>query len=245
MAIVSIGGTSGKPGTNLAVTVGAGGVPAGVLIVVVISCNGNATGPGTTTDSAGNTYHDAGDATGQSPIVTIGVQYAFNASALTNGQTITTSYTSQTYAVSAFYWDGAQTSSDPLVSAAGVTATGTSTTPSVTLNATPPANSLCVGGLALDATTSDTITQPGGFATPPNVFGTSGGTANTNSTAGGGTRIVSTAATYNPTLANSHGWALVGVAFRPPSTAVPWGWEVVGTQNPYVKMPAAVGGSPT
>src|SRR5215469_6061073 len=140
MAIVNIGTNSGKPGTNLAITVGVGGVPAGVLIVVCISINGSATLPGTTTDSASNTYHDAGNVSGQSPIVTVDVQYAFNASALTNGQTITTSYTSMTYAVSAFYWDGAQTSPDPLVSGSKATATGASTTPSATPATTPPAN---------------------------------------------------------------------------------------------------------
>lgn len=134
ISVTNIGTATGSSGGSLAVTVPAGGVPAGALIVVVVS-EGASTVGGSVADTAGNTYtavtgvfNNAASASGYGRMY-----YALNATALAQNNTIT--FTRQTSgsnaAMSAMYATGIQTAS-ALDTAVTNTATGSSTTPSVT-----------------------------------------------------------------------------------------------------------------
>jgi hypothetical protein len=180
MAIVpaSLGTTKSPSGTTAAIVVPSGGVPAGALIVLAVTEEGVVATGGSVTDAAGNTYL-AGPTINQSGgKITAAIFYTFNCRPLNTGQVIT--YTKighgLTY-VSALYGTGA-TSSNPHDSAADATASGNSTSPSVTSGAPTAGGELFVAVLAqtmgavgqiFSSPPSEVFTQDtaDGWASPP------------------------------------------------------------------------------
>jgi hypothetical protein len=215
---VSIGTNTGTGVNAVAITVGAGGVPAGALIVVGVSDSSTANTLCNCTDTAGNTYTKfAGFLNNAMGIMA--VYYAFNATALVNGNTITATLgqTGKNAAISAFYCTGVQTSSDPRDANATGTSS-TSTTPSVGPTGTPVSGGeLFVGFVATDGTSADTFTQDSTNAAYTNFPVRAGIAGAGGPTIAGGAFIQSTAAalTYAPTLGTSRDWATKLWSFKP------------------------------
>ncbi len=223
---VSIGTTQNKTAGTTTVLTTTAAVPAGALIGIWYSVDGdgaNANGEiESVTDSAGNTYV-VGEAVSQGTTnagVAGGIYYAKNATSLASGSTITLNWTGASSpaakSVSAFYVEGIDTTSPLDVIG---TATGTSTTPSVSTSATTTqADVLTIGIVAREGPSGDTFTQDASpaYATPPVIVGTSGGGATSNVTLAGGRFIESATGvkTYNPTLGTSRDWAAVIVTFK-------------------------------
>jgi hypothetical protein len=207
-------GTAANPANanSLSITVPAGGVPAGALIVVCEAHGGTADVSTGVSDSAGNSYSEAGYEPGSSGIELV-VWYAYNVSALAPGDTITMSFSvNSRYALSALYATGEETGADPRDATAQAAASSRSSTPSATLAAAPAvANSLVVAALAWNSTTG--FTQAAGWSAPPDLIATSSSTA----TVAGGSEVTSTADTYAPTLGAVAQWALLLVVFKPAS----------------------------
>jgi hypothetical protein len=223
ITLTQIGVNSAK-GSNLsiAITVPAGGVPAGAVIIVLVS-------PGVSTfvsgvvDTAGNTYVAAQDGF---------IYYAWQSTAaLVSGNTITVNFSTGTNgAISAFYATGLQTSSNPLDQTAQSSLI-TSTAPTVTTSGNVSVTGeLIVGLVSVGGPSGDTFTQDstheGGFVggglntgVAPQRTGTSGGVAGTNECidpgAVAGWTSSGATATYAPTLGTSRPWIASIATFKP------------------------------
>jgi hypothetical protein len=231
IAVTNIGTNTGKTVASLAVTVGAGGVPAGALIVIGVS-SARTTSPTSAgiTDTAGNTYSGASTNAIDWKIIgtssgTYFICYCPNAAALVSGNTITyTPLASATCASSAFYATGVAASSPFDTGVIASSTSGGSASPS-SGNITPAANGeLIVGFVATNGPSGDTFTQDSAdasYATPPTRAGTSGASATSNWTIAGGSVVQSTAASiaYAPTI-TSRTWACGIAAFAPGSSAI-------------------------
>jgi hypothetical protein len=194
--------------TTAAITVPAGGVPAGSLIVLGVSCE-YTPGLASVTDTAGNTYARAVNSNrSYTPMTEI--WYCKNCLALSAGDTIVSHIaTAVRQRISALYAANADTA-DPLDAAACASARATSSTPSVTSGALAGAKELIVA--ILGTTSSRVITQDVDFAAPPDEQNTLG-----TYSIFGGHRIAAdtTAQTYNPAMSNSQAWSECIAAFKP------------------------------
>jgi hypothetical protein len=222
MAVVNIGANSQSTAlSNITITVPAGGVPAGSLIVVGIVDQTTLGGSGISSpsDSSGNSYGSIVNASGQGTDIntSAAIYYSFNCLALNPGDTIEVDPNGSIaggIAISAFYWTSAQTSSDP-IDGGGSNSNAGSTTPSGTGIHPFTNGDLVVGFVATRGPSTDTFTQDstdGAYATPPVRVGT---TAATGPTLAGGTFIQSVAAAtdYKPTLGTSRPWIDMTGAF--------------------------------
>src|SRR6266702_348024 len=205
--LVSLGTNSNTTGATLAITIGAAGVPAGSLIIVCVADASISVPAGSMTDSVPNTYTSAVSADNNN-VTTNGageIWYAFNISALVNTNTITytKAVTGSGCAMAAFYANGMQISADPHDTAVKASATGSSTTPSVTSGTPAISGELIIAMVSSTARGNDTFTQDstnGAYVTPPVRVAASATSA--IACAAGGTLINagSAAKTYAPTL---------------------------------------------
>jgi hypothetical protein len=214
------------PANPTVLTVPAGGVPAGSLIVVWYGHQADALTA--VTDSASNTYNHPAtlDSSGGGNLPGATMAYAFNCSALVSGNTISTSIAGTgVNCVSALYATGIQTSSDPF-DAHGVASSVTGQTSSTVTStgSTGATGELIIAFVALRTPNTATFTQDstnqGGFSAGSimPLFGTSGGSAATNTTLFGGyiagwgsTGTV----TYHPTaFSSSASWGSVIATFK-------------------------------
>ena len=229
ISLTAIGTNNGKASTGLAITVPAGGVPQGALIVF---CSVSLTNDVTAVSDTNNSGYTQAVSSGGPPRTQ--TYYFPNCAALVSTNTITPTYAAATtIAMSAFYATGIATVG-PLDNTTGV-ATGSSTTPSATTGTLLVSGELVVGVVAVNGPSGDTFTQLGGFAAPPTRVGTSGGATASNVTLDGGTELApdTTAVTYNPTLGTSHAWAETIATFKPAAAAgTPW-FDMVG----YAEQP--------
>ncbi len=207
-------------GATLAITVPGGGVPSGALIVVAAGeglLASYSTG-GSMTDTAGNTYTQITHTN-----IPVGdfaeVFYAKNVTALSSGNSITfTKQTSGDEAVlSAFYATGIDTSG-PLDTAVTATATGTSSTPSVTSGTPAIAGELFVACLISQSNTQ-TYTQDSGngWAAPFDTNGFDGTNLGSNVVwVAGGNQVNSGTGTktFAPTMSILARWAAIVVGFK-------------------------------
>ncbi len=183
--------------TSLSVTVPAGGVAAGNLVVVSFAIDG-VSGTVSATDTQGNAYAVAANAQYATPgtgnIRTV-ILYSVLSTALVSGNTITVSYPSRTAkAISVDEYTGVNT---PDVF---VTATGATTTPSTGNVTTNENNELLVAAFGVEGDISETFTVGGSFnASPPTEAGTTGSTAATNATINPAYQIVGATGTYAAT----------------------------------------------
>jgi hypothetical protein len=183
--------------TSLSVTVPAGGVAAGNLVVVSFAIDG-VSGTVSASDTQGNVYTVAANAQYATPgtgnIRTV-ILYSVLNTALVSGNTITVSYPSRAAkAISVDEYTGVNT---PDVF---ITATGATTTPSTGNIATNENNELLVAAFGVEGAVSETFTAGGSFnASPPTESGTTGGTAATNATIDPAYQIVGSAGTYAAT----------------------------------------------
>ena len=212
ISVVNIATNSGKTVTSLAITVPAGGVPAGSLILVAVE---NISVTPTVTDTAGNSYSHS---------KSLGTTFLFwvgNCLPLVSGNTITVSAASSTMAATAFYAVGVSAIADP--SDVSGSAAVSTTTPTVsTSSGTTVSGELLVGILGTIGPSGDTFTQDstneGGFSASPAPVrvGTSGGSATTNATVAGGYVVWNSTgtATYAPTITSRTGDILI-VTFKP------------------------------
>lgn len=222
---VSIGTNTNTSGTTIAVTVGAGGVPATSMIFCAAFEFTNSTTIGTIADTASNTYTKIGatllpnntaSAHGEG-----GIFYAYNVTALSNGNTITfTKNGGSVQAVfSCLYATGIKTVADPLDTAVSPTiAFGSSTTPSVTSGTPGVAGELFICALAFgDTTATPTFTQDtgNGWAVPPTEASVNNG-GNGNQVNGGNQVNVGTGTkACAPTYSASKPWAITIAGFKP------------------------------
>jgi hypothetical protein len=211
-AVTNIGTNNNAAGATVAVTVGAGGVPSGCIIVVQVAESANSAPAGSVADSASNTYvaevganHSGATAQGFGRVFDV-----VGAAALVNTNTITytKAVSGSAASISACYVTGAATTS-PLDTAVTASATGNSTTPSVTSGTPTIAGELFIGFSSENNVR--VYTQASGWASPPTLvnaaipFTLGGNRVN----AGAGTL------TYNPTLAISANWMAAVIAYKP------------------------------
>jgi hypothetical protein len=180
---------------------------------IVITIYTNNSGTVSCSDTKSNAYVEIAGASksagGQAEVFL----YVTNATALTTSDTITCTATTG----DGEYLDyAASYAAGPLIVDATGAASGTSATPSITSSAPTASGELNVGFVVVPAGGA-TITQPGGWATPPNNNSVNAGTEY----AGNLTNSGNLAQTYAPALAASASW-LVGIASfsssAPPST---------------------------
>jgi hypothetical protein len=209
ISVVSLGSTSSSTGATLTLTVT---VPAGALIFVAIH-EKTTTAGGTVGDGGTNSYTAINSANPNASTANgIGKNfYAWNAGALSAATlTYTKAGSGNSSSMSAFYATGIQTSADPLDAAVTATpTTGSSTTPSVTSGTPGAAGELMVGAVAWLGATTDTFTEDGAYATPPDSA------FSFNTGVGGGNLVNagSAAKTYAPTI-TSHPWAAFIYGFK-------------------------------
>lgn len=227
VSVVNIGTAHATSGTTVTVTVGAGGVPAGVVIIIV--CGYNNVHPntgGTISDTAGNSYFGGAldGAYGVSASNTCMVFFThLTSAALSSGNVITWTMDQSSGtrgAMSVFYATGLVGPPENI----GVFSIGTSATPSSGLN-----NNLHVGDLVVGLVgivgSSGTFTQDstnGPYATPPNESTT--GTSNSDFRVDGGTMIATavTHQTYAPTYSNGKSWVCGIIIFQAAPQTMGW-----------------------
>lgn len=217
VVVTQIGSCSATSAGSCNISVGAGGVPSGSLIFVVVADANIATGAAVTIpiDTASNTYtaisslnNTIGAAAGNGQGMGY---YAFNSAALVNGNTITANFstTGVNGVALAVYATNIQTSPDPkdASSASG----GTSAAPSSSVT-TVNAQDLVFGYLLTDGASGDTITQDANFG---GAFRKDVGAA-PGPTAYFGCRLVASAAAYPfvPTLGTSRDWRVRVTGFK-------------------------------
>ena len=220
--VVTLGAQAVNGGSAGTITIPAGGVPTGAVIVIVIA--NNTIDPPTAVDTHSNSYNSTYDQNiGGVPVGHVSILYAYGVTALTSGNTITVTASSFNWCLSAFYITGALTTSDPQDASAFAVSTGggvVTATPSVTMAAASP-NALVVGLYAAGAGGSmagDTWTQDtaDGFAAPPTRI-----LASTNQfVIAGGTVFSSAKLTYAPTNSVARNCTVIVMAFKPATTPV-------------------------
>lgn len=230
ISVTNIGTNSTKTAAvALAVTVPAGGVPSGALILL---CEGNGTSNSGTVgasvvDSASNSYtngtvsNNGGNCAGS-------IYRCWNCNALVSTNTISlTANTNMIQLLSAFYATGVKTSSDPLDTQNTASTTGNSGTPSVSTSSNGSANgNLVVGWVVDNGPSGDTgfvqDSTNGAYATPPTRVGTTGAGAASNITGQGGFFVDSGGSgateTYAPAI-TSRNWAASIQTFLAGATA--------------------------
>lgn len=222
-SVVSIGTNTNTSGATLAVTVGAAGVPANVLIVVVVTEKSTSGTSGTLADTQTNTWNTSqgGNLAGAIANGRGTVFFAFNSKALVNTNTIT--YTKNlsgaACAMSAFYVTGIGSQANPEVTAARATATGTTGTITVTSGSPGVQGCFFVGAFCDSGTStagaSATFTNAANWVTPP--VEANSGTTSGNARVDGGFRLQTGAIAtfvYNPTMSSTaQQWALMITAF--------------------------------
>jgi hypothetical protein len=245
--VTSIGTVTAASGVNPVITVGAGGVPKGSLIVVIVTEKSTSGTNGTLADSASNSYSTATSgslantaADGRGIVFYIG-----NCAALVNTNTITYTKNLSTAvaAMSAFYVTGIQAVANPLDSSATATATGTTGTITVT-SGTPSGGAEFFVGALCDSGSSTagaaaTFANPGGWTTPPVEANTST-SASGNARVDGGNRVGAASGTlvYNPTLSSTaQQWFLAILAFKP---ALLWGQTLEQDTQPPLTHPTPI-----
>lgn len=186
--------------------------------IVVASLSRNSSGAAATlSDSAGNTYALAVSDYSAVRTTSFALHFVANALALSSGQTLTIEWTTTVAvnqkAVSAFKVSGITTSTAAL-DATG-TATGQSTTPSVTSGGTVQADELVVGAVAF-RDNGTVFTQDSSYATPPvEIYSpTSAGVAQARNIGGGNLVATSTATfTYAPEVGSTLLWIAMIATF--------------------------------
>ena len=233
ISVTSLGTATTTAGATTAITIGAGGVPAGALIVVEV---GEATAfnpAGTLADTAGNVYF--GQVTtsinpnGNTNNGVGVIFYAWNTAALVNTNTITYTKVVSAHAavMSAFYATGIDLSI-PIDVSVTASATGSSTTPSVTSGTPNDAGELFVAGLvAVAFNGSSNFTQDSGHSWVTPFVDLAVASANEIA---GGNQVVSGIATkiFAPTLTNSEAWGVTILGFKPASTSTQGTLPVLG-----------------
>jgi hypothetical protein len=225
ITVTNIGTANAKTVNSIAITVPVGGVPSGSLIVVAAS-ESSTGGTPAASDTAGNTYNDAGGGTTISTASgLLDIKHAFNATALVSGNTITWTFgqTGKTGAASAFYVTGIDTSADPAYAVQG--SSGSSATPSGLSAINIASGDFVVAFVATNGPIGDAFTQDstnGAYATPPTRAGTTGAGATTNWTIAGGTLVANATQrwTYAPAI-TSRAWAVSVRGFKSSANAQP------------------------
>jgi hypothetical protein len=209
-AIATNTNTTGATRTN---SVPVGGVPLGSLVVTTTNDASNAApGAGSVADAGGNTYtfQKGAAINGSNANGTINFFTAPVTTALTSGQliTYTKGVSGSAVLVNSVYVTG-QDPTTPVDAAACASATGSSTTPSVTSGTPAVSTSFFMGAMGTDVVGA-TITQPGGSWT--SYFN------NTSTREGSGASLTGSGTatqTYNPTFASAHNWAAIILVISP------------------------------
>lgn len=242
ISVINIGTTSNTTGATVAITVPAGGVPAGALIFIGIT-EFTSTGPGGGSVSDTHNTYTSVQAKFNNNASAQGFGdsfYAANVTALTSSDTIT--YTKKVSGaqcgITACYAVGI-TPTNPLDTAATAVTTGLTSSPTVTSGTPSGAGELFFGLVTQNSGGVPGFVQASGWATPPNEP-----TATNNTAVDGGNQVNagSGTLTFNPTI-GAHQEACFICAFIPttitlsPST-LPNG--IVGTA--YSQTVTASGG---
>lgn len=217
VTVTNIGTAIGSTVASIAITVPAGGVPQGALIIVCVADSSVSIVGGSVADTGTNIYTRITGADNNN-LTTNGFGAIFSApvtTALVPGNSI--AYTlalTANAAITAFYAQSLQVS--PLDGAVTNTATGSSTAPSVA-GASPPVGSgeFWVGMVSNTGPGTEAFTQDAtnaAWAAPP----TRVGIAVTGPTIAGGvvTSGLTSALIYAPTLGTTHPWTAIVVAFK-------------------------------
>lgn len=215
--------------TTLVFTVGASGCQAGDTLVAIISSDNSGTNGAAPTlsvaDTGGNSWSVRNVSLNDPGLVNEGVctwiADCLVVTALASGNTITATFGTAVVAKSMSireFSGGAQTTvgADRLAGQNGTT--GTSTTPSATLNPATLTDYLMIGAVGAECGTADTFTQDADTTNGSWVGYTRVGAGLTTSgnTVAGAYKIVTAngSQTYNPTLGTSRDWAEKMVALR-------------------------------
>jgi hypothetical protein len=222
--VTSCGTNSNTSGTSLVVGNGSGSgladIPTGALIVVAVLESGSpAPGASALSDNQNSTYAQITTRALNNVAAngSLALYYFWNNThsvLLTGTDSITYTKNASAHgaAMSVFYVTGQLSGSDPLDSGTTNTASGSSTSPSVTASAAPAVpSSLFVAGMAADnnsAFTQDTTN--GTWVAPFTRL-----TISTSAQLAGGNQVGSSALKYNPAIGTSTPWAEIITAFKP------------------------------
>ena len=239
--------------TSTLVDLAAGGSVAvgNYLIARVTGDNSGTSGVARTltiTDPRSNTWTILGPANRTAGVASDGAStwicYAKVANAYTNGDDITFNYSGAIVAKGVLVeeWRGIHATSP--VAVASTTATGSSTTPSI--SRTPVGvgqmfySALGIEGLAADTYTQDTDVVDGSWRTLTSITGGDAVTAATSITCRGAYKITGTAAqTWNPTI-TSRDWSQVALVFAPAWPAGVKGAHSVSADSSITTLSATV-----
>lgn len=219
-------GTGAVIALTVSITVGAGGVPAGNLIVVEVQDTTPGAATGTMSDTAGNTYTLAISRSPNNSSTNGSTQYfyAWNCAALVSGNTIVYTGTSGTTSksVSAVYTNEADNTADPLISAVTTTATGTSATLSVTSGVPGVANAVFFACVGRNNPTGAVFTQDTahGWSNPPNDTHEGSGSPHSGINGGSQVNATNSALTFAPGWSTTANQALLIIAFNPASSTI-------------------------
>jgi len=222
IAVTNIG-TGAAIALGVSAAVGAGGVPAGTLIVVCVQDTTVGAATGSVADTAGNTYTLITSKSPNNSTTNGAAQmfYAWNSLALSSGDSITYTGTDATRSksISAAYATGIQASSDPLIAASVNTATGTSQTLSVTSGSPGVAGALFVAFVGRNNPTSATFTQDtaDGWSNPPNDAHEGSGSPHSAVNCGSQVNAANSTLTFAPGWNTTCNQAQLIAAFTPSS----------------------------
>lgn len=214
-------GTGGVSSTTFSITVPAGGVPSGALLLAFLS-SASASGTPTISDTASNSFTSFGLQYGNGIAANGYAQpwYAKNCNALSSGNTIVFTYVANFGGASgsAIYATGIDTTA-PLDTSVTATAGGSSTTPSVTSGTPGVAGELFVSWVFLknlNGLTTATNDTGHGWTAP---FSKVAGGAYSHHYAGYQINSGSSAITYAPTFSVTGTWATGVAGFKAAVTA--------------------------
>lgn len=214
-------GDPGSGGSNLSITVPAGGVPSGACLFVGLTIRNNPLTNLAITDSASNSYSNITSRALNNSTVNgwLTAWRAENVSTLSSGNTITvstTDFSAAHVAASVFYATGINISS-PLDGAVTAVASGNNSTPSVTSGTPAESGELFIGFLGTRGNTTYTQDSGNGWATPPNDAASAGTTAGARIDGGNQVNAGTGTLTFAPTLSGANVWATIICGFKPSS----------------------------
>lgn len=218
IVVTNISNQTGTAVATVTFTIGAGGVPAGALILITVSDSSIINTNSTCTDTAGNTYTSRHGKTKNNVAANGFANFweSDNSLALVSGNTIVVhvgSATTANISANACYVTGVSNrASGPYNAAVSAETSGSSTTPSVTSNVPATAGQIffayAAGTTLIASFTQDSTNAT--WASPP------GSVSNAAPPLGGGNVINNTlsARTYAPTFGTTDTWAAAIIAYE-------------------------------
>jgi hypothetical protein len=223
ISVTNIGtGFSNATATTAAITVPAGGIPAGALIVVAVTENATIAAGGSIADSSGTNSYSQITSAANATQGFGAIWYAANVAALVSGNTITYTRASSLLdcSISAFYATGILTTSPVDTGVTASAGPASSSSPSITSGIPAVSGELFVAMVSNNSVVSNvnvTFTQDTthGWAVPFTESIATGASSYAMLDGGNQVNAGSSAKIFNPTLSGAKSVAIMVVGFKP------------------------------